>query len=466
MRAAVLLALIFIPTGCVTETVQPVPWQVEKATLYAEDEAVGFAPILSAYALDPALGGDFSERERPDPSTLFGPFHKFGRNTHLHDDGSVTLHYYLEPGFGTKVANLLVGHVKGMQLTNPSTAPPTAINQVGVIASFIKDKRESSALSAAKDTLPAFMKHQHATGSACDLLMVRATNETLVDVENFIQKHVLEVPLIEVKVRILEVRVDDNTQYGITSSITRDTGGDAFFKSLTSHFNTEEMIASGGFTLDDLSTWFDPDRENVNPDFQGSFFIVEGVHDKLRLQAAIELLQRSGEAEILSAPKVRVLNGHKAIIETGSEIPIPQANVTVSSTTYNYKYESTGVTMAIVPLMLMDGSIQLQLTTDVVAITGSETFTTGGGGSVTIPILSNRGASTLINVKEDQAFMLAGLIDSFEIETVSKIPLLGDIPLLGLLFKSRDVDMKKTQVIFYIEPRIIPPTEVIYGLED
>jgi type II secretory pathway component GspD/PulD (secretin) len=258
---------------------------------------------------------------------------------------------------------------------------------------------------------------------------------------------------------------DDNTQYGVTSSITKETGGDPFLRSLTSHFNSEEMIGSGGFSIDDLATWFDPEQDDVDPGFQGGFFVVEGVHDKLRLQAALELLQRTGNTEVLSAPKVRVLNGHKAIIETGSDIPIPKAKVTVSSTTYEYEYKPTGVNMVIIPMCLMDGTLQVQLTSDVSAITGEETFATGTG-SITIPVFSNRGASTVINVKENQAFLLAGLISRSEIETVSKVPLLGDIPLLGFLFKSKSVEFKRTQIIFYIEPRIIPPTEVLYGLED
>jgi len=429
-------------------------------TLYSEQEALGFEPILGRYSVDPALGGDLDGLDRVDPSTLFRPFHQYERTTYLHNDGSVTLHYYLEPGLGDKVKALLLGQVKG--LTDGAGVPPKAINQVSVIPNFVIDKRETSA-SGPK----GFMGHNLAPGNACDLLLVRTTNDTLVDVENFIRKFLVEVPMIEIKVRILEVALTDNTQYGITAEVTKETGGNPLFKGMTSHFNTEEMIAAGGFSVDDLRTWFDPDRADIDPGFQGGFFIVEGVHDKLRLQAALEMLQRTSDSEILSAPKVRVLNGHKAIIETVREIPLPKAKVGISSTSYQYEYKPVGVTMVILPMRLMDGTLQIQLTTDVSTITGEEEFTTGQGtGSVSIPVISNRGASTAINVKEDQAFMLAGLIDRSEIEVVSKVPLLGDIPLLGFLFKSREVEFKRTQIIFYIEPRVIPPTEVLYGLED
>jgi len=446
--------------GCITEVRGPGSWNHDKASLYSEQVALGFEPILGRYSVDPALGSDLDGLDRVDPSSLFAPFHQYERTTYLHADGSVTLHYYLEPGLGDKVRTLLLGQVNG--LTDGKGAPPTAINQVSVMANFVTDKRETSA-SGPK----GFMAHNVGPTNACDLLLVRTTNETLVDVENFIRKFLVEVPMVEIKVRILEVTYSDNIQYGITGDITKETGGNPLFKGMTTHFNTEEMIGAGGFTVDDLRTWFDPDQANVDPGFQGGFYIVEGVHDKLRLQAALELLQRTSDTEILSAPKIRVLNGHKAIIETVREIPIPKAKVGVSSTQYEYEYKPVGVTMAVLPMRLMNGTLQIQVTTDVSTITGEEQFTTGQGtGSVSIPVISNRGASTAINVKEDQAFMLAGLIDRSEIEVVSKVPFLGDIPVLGFLFKSRQFELKRTQIIFYIEPRVIPPTEVLYGLED
>jgi len=459
-----LFFLFFPAAGCVTEKPAAPPWLKERLTLYAEEEAHGFEPILGSYAVDPAIGGDLGPTERPDPSDLFGPFHKFARNTYLHDDGTVTLHYYLEPGLGEKTATLLVGNVKGLTKGAANTAP-AAVNQVTWFPDFTKDTRKTSASGPDPQ---GFMGYPHGSQKgACDLLLVRATNQTLVDVEKFIRKFLIEVPLIEVKVRILEVSFSDNTQYGITDSITKETSGSPFFRGLTTHFNSDEMLASGGFTLNDLATWFDPDTANKDPGFQGGFFVVEGVRSKLKLQAALEILQRTGHAEVLSAPKVRVMNGHKAIIETGSDIPIPKAKVGTTSTQYQYEYKPTGVTLVILPILLMDGTLQIQLTSNVTAITGEERFTTAqGAGSVTIPIFSNRGASTVINVKENQAFMLAGLIDKYKVESISKVPLLGDIPLLGFLFKSKNDELRRTQVIFYIEPRVIPPTEVTYGLED
>jgi type II secretory pathway component GspD/PulD (secretin) len=458
--AIAILGGLFL-AGCVTETPKSSPWVKDRLTLYAENEAHGFEPILGSYAVDPALGSDLGNVDRPDPSSLFAPYHKYGRNTYLHNDGSVTLHYYLEPGLGLKLQKLLIGHIKGLKVC---AGAPKAVDEVGVMANFITDMRKTSGVVQSTP----FMKTQHGTNSAtCDLLLVRASSDKLVDVEKYIRKFLIEVPIVEVKIRILEVTLSDNTQYGITGGVTKETSGSPLFRGLTTHFNSDEMIASGGFTLDDLASWFDPARASTNPDYQGGFFVVEGVHDKIRLQAALELLQSTGQAEILSAPKINVLNGHKAVIETGSMVPIPQAKVTLTATSYSYKYMSTGVTMVVLPIVLMDGTLQIQMTSDVTSITGAEQFTTGQGtGSISIPIFSNRGASTIINVKENQAFMLAGLIDRFEIETVNKIPLLGDIPFLGFLFKSKDVDVRRTQVIFYIEPRIIPATETIYGLEE
>jgi len=449
-------ALLLPALGCITERQIPKRWERERVTLFAEEQAYPFKPILSRYSIDPALGDDLPGSDRVDPADLFGPYHLYARNTYLHSDGSVTLHYYLEPTVADKVARLLVGHVKGLTKLGDNT-PPSAPNQVVVFPGFVKDKRLSSGTG-----MPGFMAQGHSTDVAADLMLLRANNDTLAAAERFIKKFLVEVPLIEVKVCILDVALDDNLQYGITSNVTRLGGGDPLISGWTTHFNTNEMLASDGFTPDDLATWFDPARADVDPGFQGSFFIVEGVHDKLRLQAAMELLQRSSNSEILSAPRVRVLNGHKALIETGSDIPIQEVTVSGSSTTFKYKYEPVGVNMAIVPLQLMDGSIQIQVTTNVSAVTGEKVFTVGGGSTINIPVIANRGASTMVNVKSGQAFLLAGLITTADIEVVSKIPLLGDIPVLGLLFKSKDRQEQKTQLVFYIEPRIVESTEVLY----
>ncbi len=465
-----LVIFFLLSTGCVVESSKPNLLTQDKLTLYAEEEAVAFEPILSRYSFDPSFQSDLQEGERADPDDLFGPFHLHARNTYSHSDGSTTIHYYLEPGIGKKIAKLLVGHMKGLhQVAEFSKAAdntaPSAPNQIALFPGFVKDRRVTSA-SGPEDE---FMKMNHGlpnvvnTSTACDLLLVRATKETLLDVESFIRKFLVEVPQIEVKIRVLEVYLADNTQYGLTSSLSKVTGGDPFLQSLTTHFNTEEMSAAGGFTLDDLASWFDPGRADVDPGFQGSLFVVEGVHDKIRLQAAIELLQRTGSAEVLNAPKVRVMNGHKAIIETGSDIPIAEANVKATTTEYKYNYKHVGVTTVILPFLRMDGSLRIQVTTSVSTITSEKTFTTATG-SVTVPVISDRGASTIVDVKEDQAFLLAGLLHKTEIEVVSKVPLLGDIPILGYLFKSKNKEFQKTQIVFYIEPRVVKPTEVIYGL--
>ena len=119
------------------------------------------------------------------------------------------------------------------------------------------------------------------------------------------------------------------------------------------------------------------------------------------------------------------------------------------------------LTLAILPTLLMDDVMQVEVNGEVITLSGQETVETFSG-VINIPIFTTRNISTIANVKDGEAFALGGLLASLEVERVSKVPLLGDIPILGYLFKSKSTDVRKTQIIFYIEPRIVRPEETIY----
>jgi len=94
-------------------------------------------------------------------------------------------------------------------------------------------------------------------------------------------------------------------------------------------------------------------------------------------------------------------------------------------------------------------------------ISGQESVNTLSG-TVNIPIFTTRSISDIVSVRDGEAFCMGGLLARSEIERVSKIPLLGDIPIIGFLFKSKSRELRETQVIFYIEPHIVMPGEGLF----
>ncbi len=185
------------------------------------------------------------------------------------------------------------------------------------------------------------------------------------------------------------------------------------------------------------------------------------MHDKMVLDAWIDLVQRTSESQILSAPKITVLNGHKAVIETTVSLPVQKVKPSANTATFTYAYEPTGVKLVILPTLLMDDTIQVEINGEVTTLAGQESLETVTG-VVEIPIFTNRNITTSVTVRDGEAFAMGGLLATMKIERVSKVPLLGDIPILGYIFKNKHMENQKTQIIFYIEPRIVRNEETIY----
>ncbi|MFG0320145.1 MAG: type II secretion system protein GspD, partial [Planctomycetota bacterium JB042] len=178
--------------------------------------------------------------------------------------------------------------------------------------------------------------------------------------------------------------------------------------------------------------------------------------DDLKFRAFFRAIQNSRNSDVLSAPKMAVLNGHRAVIDTGARIPVqtPVLGASGQLTQVQVKFEETGVKLIVTPYLLMDDMIQIDVTADVSFVSS---FVESGASGILNPVISQRTASTVVNVRDGQTFGIGGLIATDQIELVTKIPILGDIPILGYLFKTKSVTEQQSQVIFFITPRIVRP---------
>src|SRR3990170_2278886 len=137
-------------------------------------------------------------------------------------------------------------------------------------------------------------------------------------------------------------------------------------------------------------------------------------------QFFLTALVKNDKARVLSAPRVAVVDGNKATINLGQEVPIPQrdANGNVTLT-----FKPVGVNLEITPRLNRDGNITTQINSEVSSIRG---FTT-----TEVPFLNTRKASTTVTVKNGESIIIGGMISAEERETTIKVPLLGDIPIIG-----------------------------------
>jgi general secretion pathway protein D len=167
---------------------------------------------------------------------------------------------------------------------------------------------------------------------------------------------------------------------------------------------------------------------------------------------ALNIKKETGDVNILSNPRIRVKNNEKAKILVGDKVPIitttSTANVGVSE---NVTYVDVGLKLDVEPRITLDDFVNIKVGLEVSSL-GKETVTTNGASVFQI---GTRNASTVLRLKDGETQILAGLISEDERKNTSRIPGLGDIPLLGRLFSSQKDEKNKTEIVLVITPRVI-----------
>ncbi|MDR7532750.1 MAG: AMIN domain-containing protein [Armatimonadota bacterium] len=163
------------------------------------------------------------------------------------------------------------------------------------------------------------------------------------------------------------------------------------------------------------------------------------------INAALEALVRDGKARVLTAPRVAVVDGNEASVNLGEELPIPSVDATGRVT---FTFKPVGVILRITPKVNRDGLVTTKVEPEISAV--REILQNQ------VPRLTSRKASTTVTVRSGESIVLAGLISSEERRTTVKVPILGDIPILGVLFRVSTTSRTDNEVIFVVTPLILP----------
>jgi general secretion pathway protein D len=166
------------------------------------------------------------------------------------------------------------------------------------------------------------------------------------------------------------------------------------------------------------------------------------------LQAALFAQIQKGEGRILSKPRISAQSGATAKIITGDALPILTAITLsgVNGVSQQVEYVNVGVTLQIAPRVSPDGYVSSKIYTVVSSVTG---FSQG------FPTISQREAETSASVRDGESFVIGGLLQESKLSTKSKIPILGDVPVLGSLFRRTTETSGKTELYIIITPRIV-----------
>jgi pilus assembly protein CpaC len=174
---------------------------------------------------------------------------------------------------------------------------------------------------------------------------------------------------------------------------------------------------------------------------------------------ALTFLEGEGLARLLAEPRLLTQSGQEASFLAGGEFPIPVAQGGAQEgTTITIEFKEFGVGLVFTPVVLSDGKISLRVAPSVTAITSASVIPSGiVGANFIVPSLSTRKVETTVQLYDGQTLALAGLLQDNINEEVTKIPGLGDIPILGALFRSTSFQQEKTDLLVTVTPHLVKP---------
>jgi type IV pilus secretin PilQ/predicted competence protein len=253
---------------------------------------------------------------------------------------------------------------------------------------------------------------------------------------------ILDQPARQVmlETRIVEVSTDDVKELGIDWSLLNRQG-------YVIIEGTADSTTYG--EIPELAPWY-----GSTPGTKDLFKFRPFSRQAKAFQVALDLMIDNGNAKLLANPKIATLNGHEANILVGSRIPY-QVTGTVfagggAAQTRTVEKEEVGIKLRITPLINADGYITTEITPEVSSVIG---FT---GDNHDLPIVSTRQAKTTVRLKDGNSVIIGGLLSEEKTSNVTKVPLLGDIPILGYLFQHQSMRTIKKDLVIEVTPRILP----------
>ena len=170
----------------------------------------------------------------------------------------------------------------------------------------------------------------------------------------------------------------------------------------------------------------------------------------------VSALKQQNNSKVVSNPTIVTLNNAEAVINIGQEFPVPSYTYNEQRGSFEvsgFTYKPIGIILKVTPQVNARGVIKLALEPEVSIQNGSTTF--GGAGGAQIPIIGTRKVKTQVSLKDGYTMGIGGLISSATSRGGTKVPILGDIPLLGRLFSSKSVNDEATNLLIFITAKTV-----------
>ncbi len=263
-------------------------------------------------------------------------------------------------------------------------------------------------------------------------------------------------PQVLIKVVFLEVQHNNTSDIGIEGSFSKNAGG-----------ITTNLVANGGTNF---STIYNPAQRYMS----GSTFYnfpttgASGLYQILGqdYQITLHAIATAGKAKVLSRPSILARNNQPATITVGQSVPL------ITSVRYDslgnainsVTYQDVGVILKVTPFITPDGLVEMIVSPQISSI--DQTLKIPISATVDAPVIDVRSADTVAVTPDGQTVIIGGLMQAAKAENDTKIPVLGDLPLLGNLFKRRQKSDSQTELMIFLTPHIVMAPSELASVSD
>ena len=269
--------------------------------------------------------------------------------------------------------------------------------------------------------------------------------QSVIEAANFKVVNMLTSPVsnatqVQLQVRVAEVNRNKLRDYGTSFSALPQGGTGGYWNSgggptVLSDVNT----SAAGAVLDTL----------IQPALNLFVF-----NRQINTGAMLRAMRTEGAFRELAEPNLIAMNGQQASFLAGGEFPVPVLQMGANGTGITIMWKEYGVRLNFKPVIIDEDHIRLELEPEVSTID----FTNGVRfNGFVVPALRTRRAKTGVELRDGQSFALAGLLDNSETKTLSRIPVVSEIPVIGALFRSKSFEKKETELMFIVTAHMVKP---------
>ena len=239
---------------------------------------------------------------------------------------------------------------------------------------------------------------------------------------------------VNLKVRIAEINRSLIKKIGVNLFSSDPTGGGQF------SINRGDIVpitGQGGFSINNITG--------------GTTLGIAGKILGLDVIGSLDLMENDGLVTTLAEPNLTALSGETASFLAGGEFPIP---ISQGNNAVTIEYKQFGVGLAFTPIVLGDGRISMRVRPEVSELSNEGSIKISG---FDVPALTTRRAETTVELGSGQSFMIAGLLRNANTNNIEKVPLLGNVPILGALFRSTSYRRSETELVIIVTPYLVRP---------